>query len=105
MVDPDPCGPQGSGTGPGAGAGGRRKARCLSPKVHINARVARENGLSIVNPEGSTEGASAPRNVCCTRHQLLTCEHVAISNLTTSTMKGTGGKIVETRKLVANEEN
>lgn len=34
-----------------------------------------------------------------------TSEQVAISNLTTSVMKGAGGKSVETCKLAANEEN
>lgn len=38
-------------------------------------------------------------------NQHHTSEQVALSNLTTPAVEGTGGKIVETCKLVANEEN
>lgn len=39
------------------------------------------------------------------RNQHRTSEQVAISNFAKFSMKGTGGKSVETCKLVANEEN
>lgn len=38
-------------------------------------------------------------------NQHHTSEQVALSNLTTPAVEGTGGKIVEACKLVANEEN
>lgn len=52
-----------------------------------------------VEPPGPTPMSAGKRP------QHHTSEQGAISHLASTTMKGTGGKIVETCELVANEEN